>query len=179
MISSVELNRRLRKVVLHCTGMAEGTVRPADQLGGATGESWATVKVIGVSSSASPSVENWSSRANSTQLVETQFRQHQVTVSFQFFRAGAMGLANKLKDRITLSSTVLLLQDLGLGYVSAVDVKDITGVSAGVWEERAQLDMDFHVSGSEEDTVETFSRFGVNVSVANGTSSTFNMEQRQ
>lgn len=168
MIDHIDLNRKLRQLVRHCTGMAETEVRPANQLGPATGDKWATVLIINVRAPG-PSFNTWSN-VSATQVKETEGTHYQCTVSFQFFRQDAVALANKLRDRISLSSALQLMQDLGLGYVSAKPVRNLAGVVNSNWEERAQVDMDFHVVGIEEEVINAFAKFPV--SVTNGNSST-------
>lgn len=170
MIDHVDVNRKIRQLVVYCTGMAAATIRPSDQLGPATGDQWATVKIISVRIPGS-SANLWSD-VSPTQVKETQHTQYQITASIQFFRSGALAAANKLRDRVTLSSALQLMQDLGLGYVSAKPVRNLAEVVNSNWEERAQLDIDFHIGGTEEDTINSFAKFPVSVSNGNSSTST-------
>lgn len=169
MIDPVDLNRRIRQLVVFCTGMDPANVRPANQLGAATGDQWATVLVIGTRTPG-PSANLWSN-VDATHVKETEHTQYQITASIQFFRQDAMLLATKLRDRLGLSSATQLMQDLNLGFVLAKPIRNLAQVVNSNWEERAQLDIDFHVGVTEEDTVNAFAKFPVSVTNGNSTTS--------
>ena len=164
MIDHTEINRAVRQVVALCTGYDPKDVRPANQLGGATGDRWATVLILAQRSDGN--VHTWANVPNSPtkQVTETAEAHVAITASVQFFRQGALTSANKLRDRITLSSALQLMQNLGLGFIRSSQVKNLAAVVNANWEERAALDIDFYVTSVEVDNVDTFGTFPMNVS---------------
>jgi hypothetical protein len=161
MIDEVDINRRVRKLIVLCTGYAPKDVRPANQDGGATGDRWATVLMINNQTTGKASV--WSNTVDN-KVTETQSTHATVTMSIQFFRAGAMTSAAKLIDRITLSSAIAMMRSLGLGFVNSTKPKNMDKVVDGKWEERAALTMSFNVVGIETETVDTYGTFPIGVS---------------
>jgi hypothetical protein len=164
MIDRIALNRDIRKVITLCTGLAPAEVRPANQLGGATGDRWATVLILAQKSAGD--VHTWANVPNSPtkQVTETADVHVAITVSVQFFRQGALTSANKLRDRITLTSALQLMQSLGLGFIRCSVPKDLSAVVNANWEERAVCELDFYVVSTEVENVDTFGTFPFNVS---------------
>lgn len=164
MIDRIALNRNIRKVVALCTGFDPQDVRPANQLGGATGDRWATVLILAQKSQGD--VHTWANVPNSPtkQVTETADTHVAISVSVQFFRQDAMMSANKLRDRITLTSALQLMQSLGLGYIRCSEPKDLSAVVNANWEQRAVCELDFYVVSTEVENVDTFGTFPFNVS---------------
>lgn len=173
MIDRKELNRRVRRLVETTAGYAGGDVRPANQTAGATGAKFATVLIMNVAP-ALPARHDWAnipddpqSRVTETVEVHRQFR-----ASIQTFREDALLLANKLCDRITMSSALQLMRGQGLGFVRCGEVRDLSMVVDGSWEERASVDIDFYVVSTETDVVATFGHFPISITTATLSSTT-------
>jgi hypothetical protein len=169
-IDRLLLNRDFRKVVALCTGLSAEDVRPANQTVGAAGETFATVLLM--QNSGTPSSQTYADIPSdpASRVTETQNTQAKFTASVQVFRKDAYALANKLRDRITLTSALQLMRSLGIGYVSSGAVRDMSMVVNQNWEERAAVDIDFYVVSTETDVITTFGQFPITVTT--GTSST-------
>lgn len=162
--SEVELNRIIRRVVEHCTGMAQGTVRPANKKMPAAGESFATVLILNIGGGDTSHTYADLLGDEQQRVEETQDSHRRITASVQIFRKEANLLANKLHDRLTLTSALQLMRSLGLGLISCTDVKDMSGVVNENWEERAAVDIDFYVVSTEKEALLTFGTFPITVS---------------
>jgi len=164
MIDETLLNRSIRKVITLCTGYDAQDVRPSKQLGGATGDRWATVLILAQKSEGD--VHTWANIPGSAtdQVAETAETHVVVTASVQFFRQDAMASANKLRDRITLTSALKLMQSLGLGFIRCSQPRNLAAVVNANWEERAALDIDFYVVSAEVDNVDSYGTFPIGVS---------------
>jgi len=185
-----DLNRDIRNLVRVVMGMPENSVRPADQIvpaGGQTVE-FATVKVIAASDAGLASVSNETVGNVTTEHVDV----HKLaTVSVQFFRGSAkdgaglakytnlaMDRAARLVQRLQLSASVELMNSLGLGFLSASTPRNLTAVVDTSYESRAQVDLVFDFANRESATVPTILSVPVHVGVQqpNGNAQTRDFE---
>jgi hypothetical protein len=172
-----DLNKDVRKLVRVVMGMSANSVRPADQIipaGGQVAE-FATVKVI-----AAPDV-GWGDVSLSevsdvtTEHVDVLKR---ATVSVQFFRGPAKddaGLAKytnvaldraaRLVQRLQLSASIELMNQLGLGFLGAGEPRNLTGVVDANYESRAQVDLIFSIANRESAPVQTILSVPLSISV--------------
>lgn len=172
-----DLNRDVRRLVRVVMGMPENSVRPADQIipAGSQVAEFATVKVLAVPDAGWGSVSLETDGGVTTENVDVLKR---ATVSVQFFRGpakdraglakytnAALDRATRLVQRLQLSSSVDLMNELGLGFLSASAPRNLTAVVDANYESRAQVDIVFDFANRESATVPTILSVPVSISV--------------
>ncbi len=168
------LNQKLRDIVRLCTGLTGDQVRPADQVAPAKGDAYATVLIISDVSRGMDST-TWANIPDDEdkRVTETADGQRLITASIQFFRAGAVDYASKLVAAIKMSAAQELMQEHEIGLVRTGAVRNLTQVINEAWEERAQIDIDFHYISSEVAPVTTYGEFPFNISSGPDQTTTF------
>lgn len=158
---SLDLNRAIRRLVELTTGIAPGLVRAANEnVEVPDAGLWATVLVTQLAPRGWD-VHSWEEidASPTLQVEETAEAERLVMASINFYRDGANDAAGRLTSRITLTDAAALMRQRGIGFVSLTPARNLTGVVFGIWEERAQLDVYFHVCTSEETAVDTYGEF--------------------
>lgn len=163
-LDKIVLNRLVRRVVEHCTNLPSGAVRPSGQKASTSGETFATVLIMNVDGAGDSHTYEDLVGDEQQRVEETQNSHVRITASIQVFRKDAYLLANKLHDRITLTSALQLMRSLGLGFISCTSVKDLSKVVNENWEEKAAVDIDFYVVSTETDLLLTFGTFPITIS---------------
>jgi len=83
-------------------------------------------------------------------LIETVEAQRDLLVSFNCFYGSAMTRANKLRLLVSSNSALELLNAAGLGIGKVSDIREMTSVVDGLFESRAQFDLNLYASDSED-----------------------------
>jgi len=83
-------------------------------------------------------------------LIETVEAQRDLLVSFNCFYGSAMTRANKLRLLLSSNSAVELMNAAGLGVGKVSDIREMTSVVDGLFEPRAQFDLNMYASDSED-----------------------------
>lgn len=161
-----EINRRIRQLLRTVLGLSENYVRPANQNAptGSMDDPFATVLIVDYSPT------GWDSKreADGTlpdDIIETQEGQRLIMASVQFFRANAMTLAQRLPAALQTSAAIGLMRELGLGLVHLSSARDLAAVVNTLYEERAQLDIQFHLVAQEAVTLPTYGTFPISIDV--------------
>ena len=97
------------------------------------------------------------------QLTENIEGQRHLVCDVQFFRSNALLNANRLNALLRSSSTMMLLQQAGLGFIRASKTLNLTSVVDTYYEERAQVELEFYVSSLESLSVSTFSSVEITI----------------
>ncbi len=88
-------------------------------------------------------------------VIETISGVRQISISFNFFRDNAFSRASDLKISMRSNQALEYLNSNGLGYIRCSNIRTLTDVIDGFYEERAQMDMDFYISDSKTFIVNT------------------------
>ena len=104
-------------------------------------------------------------------VAETIIGQRRLVASIQFFREDAYTKACRLNALLSMSSSVDKLQAIGLGLVRASPARNLTAVIDSAWEERAQIDLEFHLVAKEVQILPTYGTFPVSVTTGSSTTS--------
>jgi hypothetical protein len=168
-----DLNKVVRKLIREVLGLPENSMRPANQQAptGKKDESIGTVLITVLNSTGQDDRLLENEAVPSNNVLESIAGQRRFTASVQFFRQGAYTLAERLPTRLAFSRSVEKMQALGLGYIGASAAKDLTAVIDADWEQRAQIDLEFHVMAVETDSVPTYGTFPIETTVDSSTSS--------
>lgn len=155
----LELNRAVRALVAMATGIPAEFVSPQDQSLDipAAPQVWATVKVTPFGSVGQDEVKY--ANATSEQVTEKVEGQRLCVASINIYRTGALDYADKLKSRVRLSNAVAHMQANNIGFIGFGPVNDLTAVEDEEWEERAQVDLQFYTSVSEDVLLDTYGTF--------------------
>lgn len=151
-----DINRAIRALIVACTGMLAKDVRPANQGSPASGN-FATVLITEISKEGhdNDTFANIPNDPNDA-LTETVTGQRKCMASIQFFRQNARDQAAKFETRVNMAMMTLKMQELGIGFIQTLPIRDLSVVVNSTWEGRAQLDMEFYVVATETDTVASF-----------------------
>lgn len=156
-----EINKRIRQLLRAVLGITdENFIRPANQNAPTGTAPFATVLLMAYEATGNDDKRVTTGQAANT-VDETQEGQRRVTASVQFFRGDALALAYRLPAALNTSNAIALMQSLGLGLVNVGPVRNIAGIVNTIWEERAGLDIEFHVIASETVNLPTFGEFPV------------------
>ena len=109
--------------------------------------------------------------APSMNVAETIIGQRRLVASIQFFRDDAYTKACRLNALLSMSSSVDKLQAIGLGLVRASPARNLTAVIDSAWEERAQIDLEFHLVAKEVQSIPTYGTFPISVTTESSTTS--------
>lgn len=166
------INTKLRGFIREVLAMPENSVRPANQNApaGPKDEQYATVLVTLVESTGQDDyrLEN---EPESTNINETVLGQRRLVASIQFFRGDAYTKACRLRTAVARPSSTDKLNALGFGFVKASAARNLTATVDTYWEERGQIDLEFHLIAQETESVPTFGRFQTSVSTGSSTTS--------
>lgn len=173
--ASTALHELVRRALARALGLTDTNFfRPDGQRApaGAANAPYATVKLYGATMASynlrryevtDPAVEDVvPADPGDADLLEALEAMTEFTASVQFFRDGAVDgagrpawgegafdRAKRLVMRIEMSDAAMYLAGLGLAYVSASQVRDLSAVADGSNERRAQVDLTFYVADAE------------------------------
>ncbi len=158
------MNREIRRVIQHTTGLPAADIRPANQAAGAIGKTWATVLIISAQGLGIESVKREKNKNDERQqITETLTRQLELTVSVNVFGENAIQTLSRIRDRMLLSSTRQLMQEVGLGYIRMGTVRNLSAVIDMQWQERGQADLQLHAISTESEDLRTFGVFPIRI----------------
>lgn len=168
------VNTKVRELVRTVLAMPANSVRPANQNAptGTMDQQFATVLITVINPTGWDESRAVNEAGPSTNITESVVGQRHFVASVQFFRSDAYSQACKLRTLMTLSSSVEKMQALGLAFVRASAAKNLTTVVDTYWEERGQVDLEFHCVGLEAVSAPTYGDFPIDFT----TSSTIHIE---
>lgn len=163
MIDVHTINAAFRTVIRTLLAMPANSVRPANRSAPTGTEQFATVLVTGIRAEGEDE-QRYANAAGQT-VTETVEGQRRATASVQFFRADAMSKATRLGVLLRTSAASDSLRAAGLGFIRAGPVRDLSGIDAADWEERAQIDIELYCIASEQISAPTYGRFPVSIDI--------------
>ena len=165
MVEHSEINDRVRAVIRAALPLyAPGAVRPANQVAPVKDQAFCTVLILSADNTGREVRYEDDALNDPAQQVTESLEWHKlVKASIQFFRDGASANAERLRERLLLSRILDIQRALGIGFVSADPVKNLTAYSSDEFEQRAQFDFNFHIHSVEQDVLATYGifRFGI------------------
>lgn len=159
------VNKAVRQLVRTVVVMPEKSVIPANENAPLPKTPFATVFIPDLESTGEDSLSYEEIEGDDFHLVEKLEGQRIFTASIQFFKGEAMASAHKLKSRIGLSPNLQAMQRAGLGLVDITPVRDLSAIVSSEWEQRAQLNITFHVVSVETMPVDIYDTFPVSINV--------------
>lgn len=168
-----DINKLIRKFIRETLALPENSVRKANQTAptGKQSELFATVLITLIDATGEDDRRLDNEEAPSLNVAETIIGQRRLVASIQFFREDAYTKACRLNALLSMSSSVDKLQAMGLGLVRASPTRNLTAVIDGAWEERAQIDLEFHLVAKEVQSIPTYGTFPVSVTTESSTTS--------
>lgn len=168
-----DINKLIRKFIRETLALPENSVRKANQTAptGKQSEPFATVLITLIDATGEDDRRLDNEAAPSLNVAETIIGQRRLVASIQFFRDDAYTKACRLNTLLSMSSCVDKLQAIGLGLVRASPARNLTGVIDAGWEDRAQIDLEFHLVAKEVQSVPTYGTFPISVSTGSSTTS--------
>lgn len=168
-----DINKLIRKFIRETLALPENSVRKANQTAptGKQSEPFATVLITLIDATGEDDRRLGNEAAPSLNVAETIIGQRRLVASIQFFREDAYTKACRLNALLSMSSSVDKLQAMGLGLVRASPARNLTAVIDSAWEERAQIDLEFHLVAKEVQSLPTYGTFPVSVTTGSSTTS--------
>lgn len=168
-----DINKLIRRFIRETLALPENSVRKANQTAptGKQSEPFATVLITLIDATGKDDRRLDNEAAPSLNVAETIIGQRRLVASIQFFRDGAYTKACRLNALLLMSSSVDKLQAIGLGLVRASPVRNLTAVIDSAWEERAQIDLEFHLVAKEVQSIPTYGTFPISVTTESSTTS--------
>jgi len=168
-----DINKLIRKFIRETLALPENSVRKANQTAptGKQSEPFATVLITLIDATGEDDRRLNNEAAPSLNVAETIIGQRRLVASIQFFREDAYTKACRLNALLSMSSSVDKLQAIGLGLVRASPARNLTAVIDSAWEERAQIDLEFHLVAKEVQSLPTYGTFPVSVTTGSSTTS--------
>ena len=168
-----DINKLIRKFIRETLALPENSVRKANQTAptGKQSEPFATVLITLIDATGEDDRRLGNEAAPSMNVAETIIGQRRLVASIQFFRDDAYTKACRLNALLSMSSSVDKLQAIGLGLVRASPARNLTAVIDSAWEERAQIDLEFHLVAKEVQSLPTYGTFPVSVTTGSSTTS--------
>jgi hypothetical protein len=168
-----DINKLIRKFIRETLALPENSVRKANQTAptGKQSEPFATVLITLIDATGEDDRRLNNEAAPSMNVAETIIGQRRLVASIQFFREDAYTKACRLNALLSMSSSVDKLQAMGLGLVRASPARNLTAVIDSAWEERAQIDLEFHLVAKEVQSIPTYGTFPVSVTTGSSTTS--------
>lgn len=160
-----DINKLIRKFIRETLALPENSVRKANQTAptGKQSEPFATVLITLIDATGEDDRRLDNEAAPSLNVAETIIGQRRLVASIQFFRDDAYTKACRLNALLSMSSSVDKLQAIGLGLVRASPARNLTAVIDSAWEERAQIDLEFHLVAKEVQSIPTYGTFPISV----------------
>ena len=168
-----DINKLIRKFIRETLALPENSVRKANQTAptGKQSEPFATVLITLIDATGEDDRHIDNEDAPSLNVAETIIGQRRLVASIQFFRDDAYTKACRLNALLSMSSSVDKLQAIGLGLVRASPARNLTAVIDSAWEERAQIDLEFHLVAKEVQSIPTYGTFPISVTAESSTTS--------
>lgn len=168
-----DINKLIRKFIRETLALPENSVRKANQTAptGKQSEPFATVLITLIDATGEDDRRLDNEAAPSLNVAETIIGQRRLVASIQFFRDDAYTKACRLNALLSMSSSVDKLQAMGLGLVRASPARNLTAVIDSAWEERAQIDLEFHLVAKEVQSLPTYGTFPISVTTESSTTS--------
>lgn len=168
-----DINKLIRKFIRETLALPENSVRKANQTAptGKQSEPFATVLITLIDATGEDDRRLNNEAAPSMNVAETIIGQRRLVASIQFFRDDAYTKACRLNALLSMSSSVDKLQAMGLGLVRASPARNLTAVIDSAWEERAQIDLEFHLVAKEVQSIPTYGTFPISVTTESSTTS--------
>lgn len=168
-----DINKLIRKFIRETLALPENSVRKANQTAptGKQSEPFATVLITLIDATGEDDRRLNNEAAPSMNVAETIIGQRRLVASIQFFREDAYTKACRLNALLSMSSSVDKLQAMGLGLVRASPARNLTAVIDSAWEERAQIDLEFHLVAKEVQSIPTYGTFPISVTTESSTTS--------
>jgi len=168
-----DINKLIRKFIRETLALPENSVRKANQTAptGKQSEPFATVLITLIDATGEDDRRLDNEAAPSLNVAETIIGQRLLVASIQFFRDDAYTKACRLNALLSMSSSVDKLQAIGLGLVRASPARNLTAVIDSAWEERAQIDLEFHLVAKEVQSIPTYGTFPISVTTGSSTTS--------
>ena len=168
-----DINKLIRKFIRETLALPENSVRKANQTAptGKQSEPFATVLITLIDATGEDDRHLDNEAAPSLNVAETIIGQRRLVASIQFFRDDAYTKACRLNALLSMSSSVDKLQAIGLGLVRASPARNLTAVIDSAWEERAQIDLEFHLVAKEVQSIPTYGTFPISVTTESSTTS--------
>lgn len=168
-----DINKLIRKFIRETLALPENSVRKANQTAptGKQSEPFATVLITLIDATGEDDRRLDNEAVPSMNVAETIIGQRRLVASIQFFRDDAYTKACRLNALLSMSSSVDKLQAMGLGLVRASPARNLTAVIDSAWEERAQIDLEFHLVAKEVQSLPTYGTFPVSVTTGSSTTS--------
>lgn len=168
-----DINKLIRKFIRETLALPENSVRKANQTAptGKQSEPFATVLITMIDATGEDDRRLDNEAAPSMNVAETIIGQRRLAASIQFFRDDAYTKACRLNALLSMSRSVDKLQAIGLGLVRASPARNLTAVIDSAWEERAQIDLEFHLVAKEVQSIPTYGTFPVSVTTGSSTTS--------
>jgi len=147
----VNLGRAIRAMLAGATGLEPKQVIPAKDDGPspkAQSGVYASVLIRSHGKLGTAKVRNYLIEGDETKVMQRVTSSRLVRCSVNFYREGAMDMAQALLEYpdAPINQTVLAMQ--GLTWHRASDVRDLSALIGKRWEERAQLDLEITVTKS-------------------------------
>ena len=173
MLDLKTVNQRVRELVRTLLDMPANSVRPANQNAptGTVDTQFATVLITSVNTTGWDERRLINEASPSTNVQESTVGQRHVIASVQFFRGDAFTKACRLRTLLDLSMATDKMQAAGLGFIRASPAKNLTMVVDTFWEERGQIDIEFHIMTQETVSTSTFSQLRIDVKTNSSTTS--------
>lgn len=146
MATKAEVNKAFRIVFRDLLSLPDNAIRPAYQ-NAPTGDStelFGTVVII----SATPEGHSQIYLENDPEtvdLLETVIGHVRLTLSVQFYRAGAYDMIMRLVQALQSNAALIKMQQIGVGLVSVGVPRDLTSLIDTYYEDRGQVDLTFNV----------------------------------
>lgn len=168
-----DINKLIRKFIRETLSLPENSVRKANQTAptGKQSEPFATVLITLIDATGEDDRRLDNEAAPSLNVAETIIGQRRLVASIQFFRDDAYTKACRLNALLSMSSSVDKLQAIGLGLVRTSPARNLTAVIDSAWEERAQIDLEFHLVAKEVQSIPTYGTFPISVTTESSTTS--------
>lgn len=168
-----DINKLIRKFIRETLALPENSVRKANQTAptGKQSEPFATVLITLIDATGEDDRRLNNEAAPSMNVAETIIGQRRLVASIQFFRDDAYTKACRLNALLSMSSSVDKLQAMGLGLVRASPARNLTAVIDNAWEDRAQIDLEFHLVAKEVQSIPTYGRFPISITTESSTTS--------
>lgn len=168
-----DINKLIRKFIRETLALPENSVRKSNQTAptGKQSEPFATVLITLIDATGEDDRRLDNEAAPSMNVAETIIGQRRLVASIQFFRDDAYTKACRLNALLSMSSSVDKLQAIGLGLVRASPARNLTAVIDSAWEERAQIDLEFHLVAKEVQSIPTYGTFPISVTTESSTTS--------
>lgn len=158
-----DFDKNIRTLIRTLLAMPANSVRPADQNAptGTVTKQHATVKVIYQDATGSDEIRL--ANAASNNVTETIIGQRLLLASVNFYKGDAITKARRLVTLLGSTQAIQLMQQLGLGLVRTTQVRDLTALVDTKWEERGQLDIEFHAIAQEDLSLATYGTFKIDL----------------